>query len=38
MMTGRAAVEPGVLKTRNNEFGSRVFVAPELVIETLARG
>ncbi|MDF9827928.1 hypothetical protein M2447_002033 [Ereboglobus sp. PH5-10] len=38
MMAGRASVEPGVLKTRNNEVGSRVFVAPELVVETLARG
>ena len=28
----------GVFKKRNNEFGARVFVAPELVEETLARG
>ena len=38
MMASRAAVEPGVFKKKNNEFGSRVFVAPELVEETLTRG
>jgi hypothetical protein len=37
MMASRLAIEPGVFKKRNNEFGSRVFVAPELVEETLAR-
>jgi hypothetical protein len=38
MMASRLAIEPGVFKKKNNEFGSRVFVAPELVVETLARG
>lgn len=38
MMASRPAVEPGVFKQRNNEFGSRIFVAPELVEETLTRG
>ena len=38
MMASRLAIEPGVFKKTNNEFGSRVFVAPELVTETLARG
>lgn len=38
MMASRPSVEPGVFKKRNNEVGSRVFVAPELVEETLARG
>lgn len=38
MMASRLAIEPGVFKRTNNEFGSRVFVAPELVSETLARG
>lgn len=37
-MASRLAIEPGVFKKTNNEFGSRVFVAPELVSETLARG
>ena len=37
MMASRPTVEPGVFKKRNNEFGSRVFVAPNLVNETLAR-
>lgn len=37
MMASRPAVEPGVFKRRSNEFGSRVFVKPELVQETLAR-
>ena len=38
MMASRLAIEPGVFKKKNNEFGSRVFVAPELVKETLSRG
>ncbi|MEI6610833.1 MAG: Fic family protein, partial [Deltaproteobacteria bacterium] len=38
MMTSRLTIQPGVFKKTNNEFGSRVFVAPELVTETLARG
>lgn len=38
MMASRPSVEPGVFKKRNNEVGSRVFVAPDLVDETLARG
>lgn len=38
MMASRAKVEPGVFKQWNNNFGSRIFVAPELVEETLARG
>ncbi len=38
MMASRPSVEPGVFKKRNNEFGSRVFVAPHLVNEALARG
>ena len=38
MMASRLAIEPGVFKKKNNEFGSRVFVAPELVAETLVRG
>lgn len=37
MMASRADVEPGVFKTKKNVFGSRVFVAPELVEETLIR-
>jgi len=37
MMASRLKIEPGVFKRKNNEFGSRVFVAPELVEETLAR-
>src|ERR1022692_4517329 len=37
MMASRLAIEPGVFKKSNNQFGSRVFVAPELVSETLAR-
>ena len=37
MMASRVNIEPGVFKKTNNEFGSRVFVAPELVTETLAR-
>jgi len=38
MMASRPAIEPGVFKRKNNEFGARVFVAPELVKATLARG
>jgi hypothetical protein len=38
MMASRLTVEPGVFKKINNQFGPRVFVAPELVSETLARG
>lgn len=37
MMASRLDVEPGAFKKKPNEFGSRVFVAPELVSETLAR-
>ena len=37
MMASRVTIEPGVFKRRSNEFGSRVFVKPELVKETLAR-
>jgi hypothetical protein len=38
MMASRANVSPGEFKERNNEVGSRVFVRPELVSETIARG
>lgn len=38
MMAARHNVETGVFKSQNNEVGSRVFVKPELVRETLARG
>ena len=38
MMASRLNIEPGVFKKTNNEFGSRVFVAPDLAPETLARG
>ena len=38
MMASRAKVHPGEFKERNNEVGSRVFVRPELVSETIARG
>ncbi len=38
MMATRADVRPGEFKVRNNEVGSRVFVRPELVNETLSRG
>jgi len=38
MMAGRPNVQPGVLKTKNNMAGSHIFVAPDLVEETLARG
>ena len=38
MMASRADVNPGEFKERNNEVGSRVFVRPELVSETLTRG
>lgn len=37
MMAGRLTIEPGVFKKKNNEFGSRVFVAPDLVTATLTR-
>ena len=37
MMASRPDVEPGVFKKRQNEFGSRVFVAPDLTEETLVR-
>ncbi len=37
MMASRLAIQPGVFKKKNNEFGSRVFVAPDLVAETLIR-
>ncbi len=38
MMASRVAIEPGVFKKTNNQFGARVFVTPELVSETLSRG
>ena len=38
MMASRTDVRPGEFKERNNEVGSRVFVRPELVSETTARG
>lgn len=38
MMASRLNIKPGAFKETNNVFGSRVFVAPELVAETLARG
>lgn len=38
MMASRADTNPGEFKERNNEVGSRVFVPPELVGETLTRG
>lgn len=38
MMASRLSIEPGVFKKTPNNFGSRVFVAPELVPETLLRG
>lgn len=37
MMASRHSIMPGVFKLKNNEFGTRTFVAPELVAETLAR-
>lgn len=37
MMASRLKIEPGVFKKKNNEFGSRVFVAPDLVTATLTR-
>lgn len=37
MMASRLKIEPGVFKKTNNEFGARVFVAPELVGATLTR-
>ena len=38
MMASRSAIEPGVFKTTPNQFGSRMFVTPELVAETLVQG
>ena len=38
MMASRSAIEPGVFKNTPNQFGSRMFVAPELVTETLVHG
>ncbi len=38
MMASRSAIEPGVFKTTPNQFGSRMFVAPELAAETLVHG
>lgn len=38
MMASRLDVQPCVFKAINNSFGSRTFVAPELIDETLARG
>jgi Fic family protein len=38
MMASRSAIEPGVFKKTNNQFGSRMFVAPDLVSETMAHG
>lgn len=38
MMASRVAIEPGVFKKTNNQFGARVFVTPELAPETLSRG
>lgn len=37
MMASRPDVEPGVFKKIQNQFGSRVFVAPDLTEETLVR-
>lgn len=37
MMASRLKIEPGVFKKKNNEFGARVFVAPDLVTATLTR-
>ena len=37
MMASRHSIMPGVFKQQNNEFGTRTFVAPDLVLETLAR-
>ncbi len=37
MMASRLQIKPGVFKSKNNEFGSTVFVAPDLVAETLAQ-
>ncbi len=36
MMASRSAIEPGVFKKTNNQFGSRMFVASDLVSETMA--
>lgn len=38
MMASRSDVQPGVFKVKNNEVGSRIFVAPDMVPETLIRG
>ncbi len=38
MMASRSAIDPGVFKNTPNQFGSRMFVAPDLVAETLAHG
>lgn len=38
VMVGRPGLSPGEFKTRTNVAGSTVFVAPELVKGTLARG
>jgi len=37
LMAQRPHTAPGHFKTQNNQFGSRLFVAPELVEETLRR-
>jgi hypothetical protein len=38
MMASRLNIEPGVFKNTPNQFGSRMFVAPDLVAETLVHG
>ena len=38
MMASRLTIEPGVFKNTPNQFGSRMFVAPDLVAETLVHG
>jgi hypothetical protein len=37
MMASRLSILPGVFKQQSNAFGTRTFVAPDLVTETLAR-
>ncbi len=37
MMASRHSIMPGEFKLKNNEFGTRTFVAPDLVVETLSR-
>lgn len=37
MMASRLSILPGVFKQQGNSFGTRTFVAPDLVAETLAR-